>query len=287
MELQPRLKTAGVNDPYHNYIKISSFMIQQGSPITGAPSSQKKRYTWALVSSSQPDFKFWGGWVWAHGSQLPMTTSLLGSWTLSLGWIYKGCFTKFCSWMPWEGSRKAVRGGGSNPPWGLSGMWGPPSRGFCSYVCLSFHDLVCPLLNLWFLVSPFPSCLLPHPCLPSLRSVLPLKPWCSPWCRVLYGVLDVARESVRCPEQAGLNQASGALLSGEETPKGPIWRYKDWDFPGGPMIKTLSFQCRGEVQVRSLVREPGSHMPCGVIKSYKNHKQNVVPAHIQQNTIPP
>ena len=35
MELQPRLKTAGVNDPYHNYIKISSFMIQQGSPITG------------------------------------------------------------------------------------------------------------------------------------------------------------------------------------------------------------------------------------------------------------
>lgn len=58
MELQPRLKTAGVNDPYHNYIKISSFMIQQVSPITGAPSSQKKRYTWALVSSSQPDFKF-------------------------------------------------------------------------------------------------------------------------------------------------------------------------------------------------------------------------------------
>lgn len=26
-------------------------------------------------------------------SQLPMTTSLLGSWNLSLGWIYKDVFT--------------------------------------------------------------------------------------------------------------------------------------------------------------------------------------------------
>ena len=32
------------------------------------------------------------------------------------------------------------------------------------------------------------------------------------------------------------------------------------------MVKTLSFQCRGQVQVRSPGREPGSHMPCSIIK---------------------
>lgn len=203
---------------------------------------------WGPWSHLPNDFKFWGGWVWAHGLQSPMTTSLLGSWNLSLGWIYKGCFTKFCSWIPWEGSRKAVR-----EEYGLIHLGVRmvlPSRGVL-LICALFHDLVGPLLflNLWFLVSPFPTCLPPHPCLPSFsqlpatplpaqpESVLPLKPWCSPWCRVLYGVLDVARESVRCPEQAGVNQASGALLSGERHLKGP-WGYKHWDFPGGPMVKT-------------------------------------------------
>lgn len=37
------------------------------------------------------------------------------------------------------------------------------------------------------------------------------------------------------------------------------------DFPGGPMIKTLSFHFR-EQRVQSLVRKLGSCMSCGVAK---------------------
>ena len=65
--------------------------------------------------------------------------------------------------------------------------------------------------------TPLPS--QPEVCLPSEALTLSQSPG--------YGVLGLSRESVRCPEQAGLNQAPGALLSGEETPKGPTSRYKD------------------------------------------------------------
>ena len=34
------------------------------------------------------------------------------------------------------------------------------------------------------------------------------------------------------------------------------------DLPGGPVVKILSFHCRG-AQIRSLVRELRSHMPHG------------------------
>lgn len=69
-----------------------------------------------------------------------------------------------------------MRGEGSNPPWGaLRDVETPIQRG-SAHMCLSFHDLVGPLLlNLWFLVSPFPTCLPPHPCLPSF-SQLPATP---------------------------------------------------------------------------------------------------------------
>ena len=93
-------------------------------------------------------------------------------------------------------------------------MWGPPSRGallICILVsgpglspsaqslvsCLSFSQLPP--------ATPLPA--QPEVCAPSEALMQ----------RVLYGVLGVARESVRCPEQAGLNQASGALLSGADT----------------------------------------------------------------------
>ena len=54
---------------------------------------------------------------------------------------------------------------------------GTPIQMGSAHMCLSFHDLVGPLLlSLWFLVSPFPSCLPPHPCLPSFSQLPPATP---------------------------------------------------------------------------------------------------------------
>ena len=44
-----------------------------------------------------------------------------------------------------------------------------------------------------------------------------------------------------------------------------------WDFPGGLVIKTLHFHCRGK-QVQSLIRELRSHMLCGMAKKKKKAK---------------
>ena len=40
------------------------------------------------------------------------------------------------------------------------------------------------------------------------------------------------------------------------------------DFPGGPVVKSLSFQCKG-VRIRSRLRELRSHMQCSVAKKIK------------------
>ena len=40
------------------------------------------------------------------------------------------------------------------------------------------------------------------------------------------------------------------------------------EFPGGPVVRTLSFHCR-EFRVRSLVREFRSHKPYGTAKKKK------------------
>ena len=42
-----------------------------------------------------------------------------------------------------------------------------------------------------------------------------------------------------------------------------------WDFPGGPVVKTLRFHCRGP-GVGSLVRALRSHMLRGTDKKIKN-----------------
>ena len=47
---------------------------------------------------------------------------------------------------------------------------------------------------------------------------------------------------------------------GEEYGVEEVQEQKLWDFPGGPVVKTLSSQCRGP-GVQSLVRDTGSHMP--------------------------
>ena len=41
--------------------------------------------------------------------------------------------------------------------------------------------------------------------------------------------------------------------------------------PGGPVVKTLSFHCRG-TQIRSLVQELRSHMPHGLVEKKKREK---------------
>ena len=43
------------------------------------------------------------------------------------------------------------------------------------------------------------------------------------------------------------------------------------DFPGGPMVKTPCFHCRGAVQ--SLVGELGCRMPHGAAKKRKKKKK--------------
>ena len=43
-------------------------------------------------------------------------------------------------------------------------------------------------------------------------------------------------------------------LLGEEYGEEEVQEQKLWDFPGGPVVKTLSSQCRGP-RVQSLVRE--------------------------------
>ena len=45
------------------------------------------------------------------------------------------------------------------------------------------------------------------------------------------------------------------------------------DFPGGPVVRTLSFHCQGH-RVQSLVRELRSHKPCGVGKKQTKTKQS-------------
>ena len=43
-----------------------------------------------------------------------------------------------------------------------------------------------------------------------------------------------------------------------------------WGFPGGPVVKTLHFQCREyRFYLLSLVRELISHMPCSMAKKKK------------------
>ena len=42
------------------------------------------------------------------------------------------------------------------------------------------------------------------------------------------------------------------------------------EFPGGPVVRTPSFHCRG-ARVQSLVREPRSRMPHGVAKKKKKN----------------
>ena len=41
------------------------------------------------------------------------------------------------------------------------------------------------------------------------------------------------------------------------------------NFSGGPVVKTLCFQCRA-VWVQTLVGELRSHMPCGMAKKFEN-----------------
>ena len=45
-----------------------------------------------------------------------------------------------------------------------------------------------------------------------------------------------------------------------------------WDFPSGPVVKTLTFHCRGHGQVRSLVWELRSPMLHGMAKKRKKKK---------------
>ena len=42
------------------------------------------------------------------------------------------------------------------------------------------------------------------------------------------------------------------------------------DFPGGPVVKILSFQCEG-VRIQSLVRELRSHLQCSMAKKKKTN----------------
>ena len=43
-------------------------------------------------------------------------------------------------------------------------------------------------------------------------------------------------------------------------------------FPGGPVVKTLCFQCRG-TQIQSLVEELRSHKLCSSAKKKRNKKE--------------
>ena len=60
--------------------------------------------------------------------------------------------------------------------------------------------------------------------------------------------------------------------------KGTVsWRYFNHPFkkvvrgfPGGPVVRTWCFHCRGLGSIRSLVRELKSHEPCGAAKKKKS-----------------
>ena len=99
----------------------------------------------------------------------------------------------------------------------------------------------------------------------SLRlEVLKLKPQ-SPSCQVLYSSIFLYSGNVWPQEFSFIFQEQSNICN----PSMQGWNAKEWDFPSGPMVKTLPFQCRGHGSA------PGQGLRSREMRPKKKQKENV------------